>query len=72
MIMQVQKFPNGGFVCHKMQLSGMTSRYSAWFDKDRNIEDAEKFDSLNHRRDVRRDSLEWKALQQLGKSVPLE
>lgn len=43
--MQVCKFPDGGFVIHRITHLG-SARISAWFAKDGELLDVEKFDKL--------------------------
>ena len=41
--MQVQQFSNGGYVIHRITHQGQ-AKISAWFDRDGNLLDIEKFD----------------------------
>jgi len=41
--MQVQQFSNGGYVIHRITHKGQ-AKISAWFDRDGNLLDIEKFD----------------------------
>ena len=59
------RFINGGFVCHKIQLTGTKSSVSAWFDKDGNLLDCEAIDSRFRTRRVHPSRLP--ELQAIGK-----
>lgn len=40
--MQVHRFPNGGFVAHKVVLYGYKGYFSVWFNANGELVDAEK------------------------------
>jgi hypothetical protein len=63
--MQVSRFSNGGYVIHKMYVNGI--KYSAWFDKDGDVLDAEGFDGLGRSRSVKRGGPVWTELQRVGR-----
>jgi hypothetical protein len=46
------RFTNGGFVCHKIRLTGLKSNVSAWFDRDGKLLDCEAIDSRFRSRPV--------------------
>ncbi len=66
--MQIATFSNGGFVLHKVYI-GSAMKYSAWFDKDRNLLDAEGIDSARRSRNVKKGGPVWQRLQSIGRSV---
>lgn len=44
--MQLQRYHNGGFVCHRIKLNGYNSKFSAWFDCDGKLVACERIDNL--------------------------
>lgn len=64
---QISRFGNGGFVLHKLTLDGTQGRFSAWYDRDGTLTDAEQFDRMNRARPVRRDGPTWSALERYGR-----
>ena len=59
--MQLKYFSNGGYVVHKAYLCG--TKYSAWFDGDGDLLDAERFDSRGRSYKVSLTSIAAKSLQ---------
>jgi hypothetical protein len=65
--MQIQRFNNGGFVLHKIKLFGYCmSRFSAWYDKNGKIIDAERIDENHKEHEVSRFTDTWRDLVKLG------
>ena len=67
--MQINHFTTGGFVIHKITVpENPNGRYSAWFDAEGNILDAEGYynrrSGMYH---VRRDGSRWQQLARMGK-----
>lgn len=50
--MQLFRFVNGGFVIHKIQLPGLRTKISAWYDHTGKLLDCESIDSRRHSRKV--------------------
>jgi hypothetical protein len=72
-IMQIKKFEgDNGFVIHKIVLPGYSGRFSAWFDKDRKLVDAEQFDRLDRTRAVKKHGPAWGGIEKIGQTVKLE
>ena len=46
--MQKATFENGGFVLHKVFLPGSVCKFSAWYDKQGELLDAEKIDGAHY------------------------
>lgn len=69
----IRTFSNGGFVMHRVELSGYKGRFSAWFSEKRVLVDAEQFVSngSNVTRGVKRDGPCWKALEARGAAAKL-
>ena len=44
--MQLQRYPNGGFVCHRIKLNGYNCKFSVWFDREGKLVDSERIDNL--------------------------
>lgn len=42
--MQIQQFTTGGYVAHKMHVTGSPCRFSAWFTAEGVLIDAERID----------------------------
>lgn len=57
-------FLNGGFVLHKIQLDGMRSHVSAWFDKDGKLLACEAIDVRGRSRKV--DARRYEQLEIIG------
>ena len=51
-MMQRQTFSTGGFVLHKVRVAGYASHFSAWFDSNGTLVDAEWIDSRGRSRQV--------------------
>lgn len=43
--MQIQQFTTGGYVAHKMRVSGSPCRFSAWFTAEGLLHDCERIDA---------------------------
>lgn len=50
--MQKHSFTNGGFVIHNINFDKIGGRFSAWFDKDGTLQDAEYIDIVGRSRKV--------------------
>jgi hypothetical protein len=66
MSMQFSRFAGGGFVLHRIELPGMSGRYSAWFATDATLVDAEHHCGGGVVRDVRSAGIKEK-LQAVGR-----
>lgn len=74
MSMQIKMFHTGGFVLHKVHLPiarRSPQYYSAWFDKDRNLLDAEGFSNTGSQINVKVGGQVWEALMAVGNHVIL-
>lgn len=49
---QRQTFSTGGFVLHRVKVAGYASRFSAWFDSNGMLVDAEGIDSRGRSRQI--------------------
>ncbi len=65
--MHVIPFSNGGYVAHKINVEGLSSRFSAWFDEDGRLLDVERFDRLHRSFPVNPDSPAWKSIAGRGR-----
>ncbi len=64
--MQKCIFHTGGFVLHKVELSVSTKTFSAWYDPEGNLIDAEGFDIRGRSTAVRENYPAWLELQEIG------
>lgn len=60
--MQVNIFLDTTYVAHKVQLHGIESRFTIWFDQRGFITDADRLDSRNRSYPVRRGTPLWTRL----------
>lgn len=65
--MQIKRFTNGGYVIHKMLLQHGKGWFSAWYDKDGVLLDAEQFFDHERTRSVKRPGPAWNTLAAIGK-----
>ncbi len=65
--LQFHWFSNGGCVIHKMWVKGYVGHFSAWFDADGNLLDAEQRISIMKHRTVRHGKPCWKAIERKGR-----
>lgn len=65
--MQVSRFSNGGFVIHKAKAGDSVLQYSAWYDADGNLLDAEGYNRQYRPFGVNRDGPVWESLARLGR-----
>jgi len=61
-------FNDGSKVVHGLTSSEWTGRISAWFDKDNNLVDAEKFDVAKRATPVKKNSKLWLKIEKVSKS----
>ena len=64
---QISQFTTGGYVIHKITIAGYKGRFSAWYDKDGKMLNAEQL--FNHRfggRNVKRGGPAWHLLEKIG------
>lgn len=66
--MQRHNFPNGGFVLHAVTIGA--SRYSAWFDADGSIHDAERKGRTSTCYPVKPGTPAWRQLAAIGQREP--
>jgi hypothetical protein len=71
---QLARFPDGGFVLHKITAPEYSGRFSAWFDASGGLLDAEQITTRGSgimgqtaSRHVKRDTPSWSMLAQVGK-----
>jgi hypothetical protein len=69
--MTLHRFTTGGFVLHKVHIVGSPCRFSAWFNTIGDLIDAEGFNTLGHRHDVKKHSAAWVELSRIGKRYVL-
>jgi len=62
---QLSRFPDGGFVIHKISVDGASGRFSAWFDATGKLLDAEQLIG-NRSRPVKRNGPIWEILKTVG------
>lgn len=67
--MHVSRFSNGGFVIHKLILQNSKGRFSAWFDKDGNLLDAEQLVGFSWSRSVAKGGPNWDRIAAIGRRV---
>lgn len=68
----IRLFHTGGFVMHRVELSGYKGRFSGWFSEKRVLVDAEQFvNGSSATRSVKRDGPCWKALETRGANATL-
>lgn len=67
--MQVHTFPNGGFVAHKVYITGSTCEFSIWFDSSGNLTDAERIDKRHRGYTVKHASAAWINLGNVARRI---
>jgi hypothetical protein len=67
---QIQTFTNGGFVVHKIYISGSKCKFSAWYDADGKLENAARYDA--HNREFEATEAQRKELNRLGRMYRFE
>lgn len=65
--MQLNRFLSGGYVIHRILLQNSKGRFSAWFDKDGNLLDAEQIFDYMHEQPVVKGGPNWKRIAEIGK-----
>ena len=69
--MQISRFTTGGFVIHKMLLQNYKGRFSAWYDEEGKLLDAEQLFDHMHERSVVKGGPIWQRLQEVGKRLAI-
>ena len=67
--MQVHYFPNGGFVAHRVYITGSACKFSLWSDSAGNLTDAARYDRLHREFPVNHASLAWNSLENVARRV---
>lgn len=70
--MQIALFETGGFVIHKIKIPGRTSKFSAWFDRNRKLVYCQRVDRSSRVFPIRGLSPVWWKLQLIGKHLVME
>ena len=59
--------PGLGFVLHRVRLAGSAGRFSAWFDGECRLVEAEQYDRMERARPVARNGAAWRGLAAVGR-----
>ena len=67
--MQVHYFLNGGFVAHKVYITGSACKFSLWSDSAGNLTCAARYDKLHREFPVNHASEAWNSLASIARRV---
>ena len=67
--MQVHTFPNGGFVAHKVYITGSTCKFSLWANDAGTLRDAARYDKLHREFPVNHTSEAWISLASVARRI---
>lgn len=67
--MQFHTFPNGGFVAHKVYITGSACKFSIWFDSSGNLTEAERIDKRHRGYNVKHASPAWISLESVARRI---
>lgn len=67
--MQVHYFPNGGFVAHKVYITGSACKFSLWSDRAGNLTNAARYDRLHREFPVNHASPAWISLGSVARRI---
>lgn len=67
--MQVHYFRNGGFVAHKVYITGSACKFSLWSDSAGNLTGAARYDKLHREFPVNHASETWVSLESVARRI---